>query len=107
MATMTSTPRLSCSIWRSMRRTAVDGDDAAVDGRGRAGASTSATWHGELTGGHEHEGAGPLRLAAWACCRTGMPKARVLPEPVLALPHTSRPARRVGDGERLDGEGRG
>ena len=26
-------------------------------------------------------------------CSSGMPKARVLPEPVLALPQTSRPAR--------------
>ena len=38
---------------------------------------------------------------------SGRPKARVLPEPVLALPSTSRPARRVGDGEGLDGEGLG
>ena len=26
-------------------------------------------------------------------CSRGTPKARVLPDPVLALPHTSRPAR--------------
>ena len=39
-------------------------------------------------------GAGPCASrVALARCRRGTPKARVLPEPVLALPHTSRPAR--------------
>ncbi len=36
---------------------------------------------------------GPVDRAAMVRWSRGTPKARVLPEPVLALPHTSRPAR--------------
>ena len=37
---------------------------------------------------------------------TASPNASVLPDPVGAMPHTSRPARRVGKGRGLDREGR-
>ena len=52
---------------------------------------------GELAGGHEDQrprvaGARPGRSRA----SSGRPKARVLPEPVLALPQMSRPARASG-----------
>ena len=36
--------------------------------------------------------------------RSGRPKARVLPEPVLALPQHVAAGEGVGDGERLDRE---
>ena len=49
---------------------------------------------GELAGGHEHEAAGRAGLGLGEALRAaGRPKASVLPEPVLALPQTSRPAR--------------
>ena len=61
--------------------------------------------HGQLAGRHEHERAGPPGSALPVRSSIGRPKARVLPEPVLALPSTSRPAQGVGDGEGLDREG--
>ena len=60
--------------------------------------------HGQFAGGQEHQGQG-LRRSGRACrepwaslvalvrCRSGTPKASVLPDPVLALPQTSRPAK--------------
>ena len=50
--------------------------------------------HGELTGRDEHERGrgGPARACGVRSAGAGRPKASVLPEPVLALPHTSRPA---------------
>ena len=52
---------------------------------------------GELAGRHEHEAAWAAGLRALATRATsGMPNASVLPEPVGALPQTSRPARASG-----------
>jgi hypothetical protein len=72
---------------------AVDGEDAQTALQ-RAGASSSATCTHQLAGGHQRDGPGLRRSGS--CSRRwsiGSPKASVLPEPVLALPHTSRPGR--------------
>ena len=84
---------------------AVDGDRAQPE---RPGQRHEDVVHldGELAGREQHEGQGLGRAAgrfwpAWAWASrvalvrwsSGTPKARVLPEPVLALPQTSRPAR--------------
>ena len=84
---------------------------AAVDGEAcspsflASGASTSCTWTASSRVGSSTSASGgragaarggllrvPVRaaLTRWS---SGSPKARVLPDPVLALPHTSRPAR--------------
>ena len=47
---------------------------------------------GELTGRHEHERGRMPGRAFWRRWSIGRPKASVLPDPVWALPHTSRPA---------------
>ena len=74
---------------------------AAVDG-GDPQAGLLGQWlehfadlHGQLAGGDQHQARGrpgSVDRAAMVRWRSGMPKASVLPEPVLALPHTSRPA---------------
>ena len=61
---------------------------------------------GELARRHEHErgrvaGLRPSRRV----CSIGRPNASVLPEPVWALPHTSRPASASSMVACLDGEG--
>ena len=70
-----------------------------------SGASTSLTWLASSRVGHEDEA---VRAARARPCRrargAGRPKARVLPEPVLALPQHVAPGEGVGDGERLDRE---
>ena len=60
----------------------------------------------ELARRHEHQTGGVVR-ARPSCirCSTGRPKARVLPEPVLAFPHTSRPARASGMVSSWTGKG--
>ena len=81
---------------------AVDGDGAQPELLGQRGEHV-VDLHGELAGREQHQGQRPGRaggrsgpwasrvaLARWS---SGTPKARVLPEPVLALPQTSRPAR--------------
>ena len=83
---------------------AVDGDGAQAEGLGQGGQHV-VHLDGQFPRGQEDErqglrrsgrrpGLGPCAsLVALVRCRSGTPKARVLPEPVLALPQTSRPAR--------------
>ena len=72
---------------------AVDGDDPAADGLGQRGEHV-VHLEGQLAGGARARGRGAGGARPWRSrSRRGRPKARVLPEPVLALPHTSRPAR--------------
>src|SRR5262249_49780984 len=61
-----------------------------------SGASTSATWFASSRVGTRTSAAGRLDCAWWMRSSNGMPKARVLPDPVLALPQRSRPRRRSG-----------
>ena len=107
VATTTSTPvakRLDLALHVGA---AVDGQEAHAARAGRGG-QLVVDLQGQLAGGHQHErpwagGARPGRTRSMM----GRPKARVLPEPVLALPQTSRPARASGIGQGLDGERRG
>ena len=69
-----------------------------------SGPERSRDLGGELTGGHEDQAAGAAGLRLADAPRSGRPKARVLPEPVLALPQHVAPGEGVGDGERLDGK---
>ena len=75
---------------------AVDGDDPAARGRGRA-ARAPGDLGGELAGRREDEAAraGAARPGVTRST-SGMPKASVLPEPVGARPQMSRPARASG-----------
>ena len=70
---------------------AVDDDDPLPAGFAE-GLEHVGHLDGELAGGHEHERPGAVGAARCRRISRGRPKARVLPEPVLALPHTSRPA---------------
>ena len=84
---------------------AVDRDGAQAERLGQRGQHV-VHLDGQFPGGEEDQRQGlrrsgrmsrPLEpcasLVALVRCRSGTPKARVLPEPVLALPQTSRPAR--------------
>ena len=87
---------------------AVDGHDPQAGGRGqraRAPRAPGGPAHG--WGPAPGPGAGRARRRRRQLDECGRPKARVLPEPVLALPQTSRPARASAHGQGLDGEGGG
>ena len=62
-----------------------------------SGSSTSVTWRASSRVGTSTSARGARRLGLRRRGRgAGRPKASVLPEPVLALPQTSRPARASG-----------
>ena len=78
------------------RGAAVDGEHGAIaaggDGREHLG-----DLQGQLAGRHEHQAERPAGSASPVSrASIGTPKASVLPEPVLARPHTSRPVRATG-----------
>ena len=91
VATTRSAPFSSSLRLPLDRCAAVDADDVRSTARRaeRAPRSPARRAHGS--------GRGRWRWGAWAWpwagSSTGRPKASVLPDPVLALPHTSRPAR--------------
>ena len=68
--------------------------------RGQQGAHRLADLRRQLARGHQHQRAGaPRRLRAArrrSCCSSGSAKAAVLPEPVCAVPSTSRPRKTSG-----------
>ena len=96
-----------CTTLRLVADTAVDREDGAVADVAERRELT-LDLRGELAGRARGRG----RAGAWASARptrstSGMPKAMVLPEPVGALPQTSRPASRSGMVSGLDREGLG
>ena len=97
---------------RRARRSGGDATGAAVDGEhascrraGATGSSTSATCTASSRVGTSTRPSG-LRGSATSVMRAsiGTPKASVLPDPVLARPHTSRPVHRHRDRLGLDVE---
>ena len=70
-----------------------------------SGSSSSLTWTASSRVGTRIRARGRRGSAALTRSSTGRPKARVLPEPVLALPQTSRPARASGMVSAWTGKG--
>ena len=83
---------------------AVDDDDAALDG-GREERVHVGDLHRELTCRYQHEGPRTAPAPLPTRINKGSPNASVLPDPVLAFPHTSRPA--VASGMVKDWTGKG
>ena len=84
------------------RRTAVDGGQLHADRPGRAAPGCRAPAgraRGSARGPDRAGRGGPCLTSAPMRASSGRPKARVLPEPVAALPSTSRPARASGSAE--------
>ena len=80
---------------RLVAHAAVDGHESPVLERGQR-RELALDLGGELTGRGEHERAGRRGLARSRRASIGSPNASVLPDPVGARPHTSRPASASG-----------
>ena len=90
-------PSRSALIWRVHAGAAVDGVRPARRGPRPAAPARRAPAGPAPGSGTSTMADGPAGLRPCARrSRTGRPKASVLPEPVLALPQTSRPARASG-----------
>jgi hypothetical protein len=90
-----STPLRSAAIWRSIDAPPY----TAATLRPRrlpSGASTFFTWFASSRVGVRTSARGAFGSARPMRSSSGRPKARVLPDPVFALPHRSRPARASG-----------
>ena len=103
VATTTSTPRASAFIWRSMPAPPYTASTSVLVPQHRAW-SWFCTWEASSRVGTRTRALGRRGAAFSTRASMGRPKAMVLPEPVGALPQTSRPARSVGDGGGLHGE---
>ena len=104
-ATTMSTPRRRALELAAEADAAVDGGDATARRAGQRG-ELVADLGGQLAGGDQHEGRGAGGARPCSTRATsGMPKARVLPEPVGARPQTSRPARASGSVAAWMGKG--